>query len=77
MVGHDEKAPSPDALRANIDHALARHAAHAAAHIDVQVEPGRVILRGMAPSLAERQVIEGAVRSTPGVSRVETYISIR
>jgi osmotically-inducible protein OsmY len=72
-----EGAPSTHELRANIEHALARHVAHAAAHVEIHVEPGKVTLRGHVPSCAERQVVEGAVRGTPGVSNVESHLAIR
>jgi osmotically-inducible protein OsmY len=77
VVGAQKEPPSTHELRANIDRALARHIEHAAAHVEIQVEPGKVTLRGHVPSWAERQVVEGAVRGTKGVSNVESYLTIR
>jgi osmotically-inducible protein OsmY len=77
VVGAHGAPPSTRELRATIEQALARHIAHAAKHVEIEVESGKVVLRGQVPSWAERKVIEGAVRGTLGVSAVENHISIR
>ena len=77
VVGAHRAPPSAHDLRAAIEQALARHIAHAAKHVEIEVDPGKVTLRGQVPSWAERNVIEGAVRGTSGVSVVESHISIR
>jgi osmotically-inducible protein OsmY len=76
-VGAHKAPPSAHQLRNTIEQALARHISHAANHVEIEVEPGKITLRGQVPSWAERNVIEGAVRGTPGVSVVESHISIR
>jgi osmotically-inducible protein OsmY len=76
-VGAHKAPPSAHQLRTTIEQALARHIAHAAKHVEIEVEPGKITLRGQVPSWAERNVIEGAVRGTSGVSVVESHISIR
>lgn len=77
VVGPRREPPSAHVLRASINQALARHIAHAAGHVDIRIEDGKVVLTGNVPSWAERQVIEGAVRGTPGVSKVETRLVVR
>jgi osmotically-inducible protein OsmY len=59
-----------------IDEALVRHAAHAAKHIQISVADGKVTLSGAVPSWAERNTVEGAVRGTPGVRRVDNRLHI-
>ncbi len=77
IVVEPESPPaSPEAVRSAIDGALARHAAHAAKHIQIAVANGRVILTGRVPSWAERNAVDGAVRGTPGVRKVDNQLRI-
>ena len=64
-------------VRAAIQSALERHVQHAAKHIHVAVIDGKVILTGEVPSWAERNAVEGAVRGTHGVRKVENQVLIR
>jgi osmotically-inducible protein OsmY len=77
VEGAHKQPPSAREVRARIAQALARHIAHAAKHVQIEVENGKVTLRGEVPSWTERLVIEGAVRGTSGVSVVESRLSIR
>ena len=65
-----------DAVRQAIVGALARHAAHAAKHVSIAIVDGSVILAGFVPSWAERRAIEGAVRGTRGVKKVDNRLRI-
>lgn len=70
-------AVAPHAVRSAIDRALARHAAHCAKHVNIAIADDRVVLTGEVPSWAERATVEGAVRGTPGVRRVDNHLHIR
>lgn len=67
---------STHVVRAAIDQALARHAAHAARHVTIAIEDDQVTLRGEVPSWAEHEAIEGAVRGTRGVRKVDNRLLI-
>ena len=68
---------SPQGVRSAIEHALDRHAEHAAKRVQIAVTDGKVILSGDVPSWAERNTVEGAVRGTPGVWKVENQLRIQ
>ena len=68
---------SPQGVRGAIEQALERHAEHAANHVQIAVTDGKVILSGSVPSWAERSAVEGAVRGTPGVWKVENHLRIQ
>lgn len=76
LIEVDPQPPplDPAGLEASIASALARHARHAAKHVRVEVTGGRVVLRGSVPSSAERNVILGAVRGTPGVGHIDNRL---
>jgi osmotically-inducible protein OsmY len=59
-----------------IDEALERHTVRAARHVKIEVEGDTVKLTGEVPSWAERAAVEGAVRGTRGVRRVESTLRI-
>jgi osmotically-inducible protein OsmY len=65
------------AVRSAIGDALERHALHAVKHVQIGVVGGEVTLRGEVPSWPERSAIEGAVRGTVGVSKVDNQLRIR
>jgi osmotically-inducible protein OsmY len=67
---------SPSAVRTAIERALERHAEDAAKHVQIAIADGKVILSGEVPTWQERQAIEGAVRGTPGVRRVDNQVRI-
>ena len=70
-------AVAPGALHTAIEHALERHAEHAAKRVHVAIAEGKVTLSGEVPSWAELAAVEGAVRGTPGVKKVENQLTIR
>lgn len=67
---------SPQAVRGAIEGALERHAEHAAKRVQIAVTDGRVLLSGEVPSWVERNAVEGAVRGTPGVRKVDNQLRI-
>lgn len=64
-------------IQRGIERALARHAEREAHHVQVQVEGSRVILRGPVSSWAERQAVQGAAWSAPGVTGVTNELYLR
>ncbi|HET9643119.1 MAG TPA: BON domain-containing protein [Burkholderiaceae bacterium] len=58
--------PTPVDISSRIREALARQAARAASHVDVQVADGVVTLRGKVHSWRERDAAQGAAWSAPG-----------
>jgi len=73
----EEHGIEPQTVRRAIDGALARHAQHAAKHIQIIVADGKVILTGFVPSMADKKAVLGAVRGTPGVRKVENNLRIQ
>lgn len=67
---------SKHAVRSAIEAALVRHASHAAKHVDIAVSDGTVTLSGAVPSWSERRAIEGAVRGTRGVKKIDNRLRI-
>lgn len=72
----DPPAVAQHAVRAAIEGALSRHAAHASKHINIAVADGVVILSGTVPSWADRRAVEGAVRGTKGVRNIENRVRV-
>lgn len=58
---------SADDIARSIRGAMRRHSEREAKHIGIEVEDGTVTLTGNVGSLAERRLVEGTVKSTPGV----------
>ena len=66
----------PYDVRAKIAKALARTAALDAAGISIQTDNGTVTLNGKVPSWSERNLVEDAAWSVPGVTEVTDKLSI-
>lgn len=67
---------SPGDVQRSIQEALARHAAREARQLQIVVDGSRVTLRGKVDSWAEREAIQGAAWSAPGVSSVVNELSL-
>jgi osmotically-inducible protein OsmY len=68
--------PSPVNLSDRIQGALTRQAVREARRIDIAADGGVVTPRGRVHSRAERRSVEGVTWSAPGVSRVDTQLSV-
>lgn len=68
--------PRPDNIVDGIRDALVRHADAEAKHIEVRLDGNTVILQGRVDSWVERELVQGAVWSAPGVSKVINEIRV-
>ena len=66
----------PEAVRAAIEAAIARHAHRAARKVQLDIESGHVTLTGTIESAAERRAIVGAATATRGVRRVIDHLQV-
>jgi osmotically-inducible protein OsmY len=79
VLNQVEVVPPPVAandLRKSIRAALERQVERDAEHIDLQVEEGRVAIRGVVHSRRELDAILGAVKGTPGVRVIENGLRL-
>jgi osmotically-inducible protein OsmY len=67
---------SPSNLKESIEKALIRNAETDARRITVEVQGGKVILRGTVLSYAEKQAAEDTAWSAPGVTEVDNRIVV-
>lgn len=65
-------ADPADELRAQATRALARHAAHAAKHIDISLTGDVVKLSGVVRSEAERSAVVGAIKGAAGKRLIDS-----
>ena len=75
LVRVKPRLPAED-IKAQIEHALVRSADLDAARIVVETEGGKVILKGMVRTLAEKEDAERAAWQAPGVTAVEYRLLI-
>lgn len=68
--------PVPSDVKQKIKDALQRGAQFDAEHITVEMEGGKVILRGTVRSFAEMRDAERAARNAPGVTEVENRLTV-
>jgi osmotically-inducible protein OsmY len=68
--------PAPDELKRRIEAALVRSAETDAGRITVEVQRGRVVLKGEVRSWAEHEETERVAWSAPGVTTVENRIVV-
>jgi osmotically-inducible protein OsmY len=73
-----QEAPSvaTEDLRRAICAALRRQVEREANDIELEVEDGQVVLRGVVHSWREREAVLGAVKGTPGVRTVQHTIRV-
>jgi osmotically-inducible protein OsmY len=71
-----EPVVSAHVVKMAIENALQRHAAHAARHVSVSIQNGKVVLTGEVPSWGEYGAVSGAVRGTAGVKDIENRIRV-
>lgn len=77
-IGIRERGPelnTRDVVR-RITRALHRHASIEASNIHVSVTKDRVKLEGTIPTYPERELVEEAVRATPGVKEIENHLRV-
>jgi osmotically-inducible protein OsmY len=66
----------PTEAKAQIERALKRHADLEASRIEVEVEGGKVTLRGTVRSLGQKEEVERVAWSVPGIFKVENLLSV-
>lgn len=69
-------AVAPDDLRRRLNTALHRYAGNELAQIETRTEGSRVTLRGKVRSWIERDLVQDAAWSAPGVTEVDNLIAV-
>jgi osmotically-inducible protein OsmY len=76
LVVRRDGGVSAEQIRTNVENALVRRAAWTARHVGLQLSQTKVTIHGQVPSHSDREAIENAVRSTPGVADVENLLEV-
>jgi osmotically-inducible protein OsmY len=76
LVVRRDGAVSAEEIRTNVENALARRAAWTGRHVGLHLSQTKVTIHGQVTSHSDREVIENAVRSTPGVTDVENLLEV-
>lgn len=67
----------PQSISNRIKETLNRQVSQKAQNVDIFVDGGTITLRGQVQSLAEKNAMEGTTWSAPGVSKVNSQLTIR
>ncbi|SDD15778.1 BON domain-containing protein [Paraburkholderia lycopersici] len=67
---------SAEDIARGIRAAIARHGEREARHIEIRIDDGTVTLTGNVASHAERRLVYGAAKSTPGVHAIVNLLSV-
>lgn len=70
-------AASADDIARGIRDAMHRHSEREMKHIGISIDNGTVTLTGEVGSLAERRLIAGTARATPGVRVVVDHLNVK
>lgn len=73
---HLRERQAPDYVAHRIQDALARYADDEAKRIEVRVDGGTATLRGTVNSWAERDIVQNAAWSAPGIQRVFSELKV-
>ncbi|MEX3693431.1 BON domain-containing protein [Paraburkholderia sp. BR14263] len=69
-------ATSAEDIARGIRAAIGRHGEREAKHVDIKIEGDTVILTGKVASHAERKLVYGAAKATPGVHTIVNLLSV-
>ncbi|HEY4803731.1 MAG TPA: BON domain-containing protein [Paraburkholderia sp.] len=69
-------ATSAEDIARGIRAAIGRHGEREAKHVEIRIDGGTVTLTGKVASHAERQLVYGAAKATPGVHTIVNLLSV-
>ncbi|MCP3710084.1 BON domain-containing protein [Paraburkholderia sp. CNPSo 3274] len=69
-------ATSAEDIARGIRAAIGRHGEREAKHVEIKIEGGTVTLTGKVASHAERKLVYGAAKATPGVQTIVNLLSV-